>query len=152
MQLVKVASVTYNPHSFCCGPRLAADSRSLGGVAAREWRSLLAAPLRRIGGRCGVRGWCCLRSGPWVTRGLLPKPAVRRRWCAAALGGLAALRRGSEWGQLELQSPTCAAHNQNVLRSARRGSTMPRHTKTVYCKVQAHVPAPPSPIISLIYL
>ena len=91
----------------CCGPRAAADSRSLGGVAAPEWRSLLAAPLRRIGGRSGVLGCAVCAVGPWTLGDRLPKPAVRRRWCVTVLGGLTASRWGSEWAKA-VTSPTCA--------------------------------------------
>ena len=50
-----------------------------------------------------------------------------------------------------LQSPTCAAAPSKYLRSARSRVHYVTSDMTAYCKVQARVPTPPSPIINLIY-
>ena len=66
------------------------------GGALHPMGSHGAAFLRRIGGWIGVLVGASSRGGPLALGDRFLKPAVRRRWLAAVLGGLAALRRGSE--------------------------------------------------------
>ena len=58
---------------------------SLGEALPHPMGSLLAASLRRIGGRFGVLAVAVCAVGPLALGDLLPKPAVRRRWCAAVV-------------------------------------------------------------------
>ena len=115
-------------------PNVAARRRPLnsklgGGVAAPEWHSLLAAPLRRIaGGQCGV---LVSRAARWALGawGPLPDPAACRRWLRGGARRFSASRRGTEWGQWCYRVRHAQRCNQCTCAVPGRGSTASHQTR-----------------------
>ena len=135
----------------CRGPRAAADSK-LGGVAAPGWRSLQAAPLRRIsGGLCrGARLFGCA-VGPWRL-GTSPEACCVQAVAARRHSAVRASWRGTERGQLQVTGSDMRAQRPSISWCPVAG---PPHHTTSHQTMTATVmywpvsPRPPSPIINL---
>ena len=97
-----------------------------------------------------LRGARLVLSALWALgrSGIIPEACRAQAVVRGGTRRFGYLAAGQRVGPIAVTESDMRGAHHNILRSARRGSTAPRQTKTVYCKVQTRVPTPPSPIIT----